>query len=150
MQLHNRRMSDLQSSLHRHPLKRQTYDPIAAKDSKSLFVFTGTVKIGTPQQTFSFLFDTGSYNFWVRSNECFSVSCIGLPAFNPNASSTFFNLSSAALTIKYVDGTTIKGYSALESISLGNITNQKQKFEAATDSNDDTSTYDGIMGYYLF
>jgi hypothetical protein len=143
-------MSDLQSSLDsHHPYKRLTYDPLISKDYKSLFVFTGTVKVGTPQQTFSFLFDTGSYNLWVRSKECLSTACNGLPAYDPYGSSTFVNLTSSASTIKYVDGTTINGYLALESISLGNITNQNQKFQAATESNDDTATYDGIMGYVL-
>lgn len=136
----------MRSQLH-HPFKRQTYDPLIAKDSKSLFVFTGTLKIGTPQQTFGFLFDTGSYNLWVRSTECQAAACVGLPSYNSTASSSFLNLSMAAASIKYVDGTSIQGYLALESISLGNITNPKQKFEVAISSNDDSSTYDGIMGY---
>jgi cathepsin D len=139
-------MRPIKRSDSHHPLKRQTFDPLVAKDSKSLFVFTGTLDIGTPKQTLGVLFDTGSYNLWVRSIECRSLECSGLPTYNPSASSTFVNTTKPATSIKYVDGTTVQGYLAFESISLGTINNPKQQFEAATETNDDSSAYDGILG----
>jgi len=51
--------------------------------------FYGEVHVGTPAQTFTVLFDSGSSNFWLPSTSCSSFECLLYRRYNPKASSTY-------------------------------------------------------------
>ena len=126
--------------------KRQSNDILSGNDAQTLFAYHGQIAIGTPSQTFSILFDTGSYQLWVRSKECQVAACTGLPAFDSNVSSTFKNLDKAAPSIDYVDGTTVSGIRVQDTVSVVGYTTPNLTFELATDTNERTPDTDGIMG----
>ena len=83
--------------------KRQTTEVIRGNEAKLLFAYRGSISVGSPTQNFSVLFDTGSYQFWVKSSECTSApACVNQKLFRIQESTTFNNLNTSAPEIKYV------------------------------------------------
>jgi hypothetical protein len=83
--------------------KRQVTEVIRGNEAKLLFAYRGTISVGNPVQNFSVLFDTGSYQFWVKSSECTSSpACLNQKLFRMQESTTFSNLNTSAPEIKYV------------------------------------------------
>ncbi|KAJ3011398.1 hypothetical protein HKX48_006855 [Thoreauomyces humboldtii] len=117
----------------------------------TLFAYHGAVQIGTPAQTFSILFDTGSEILWVQEKNSIGggVDTSGT-FFDPTASSTFKTSNVAADQIQYVDGTTVNGVVATDKVAIGALSVAGYTFEVATAVTGTTSSnnsgMDGIMG----
>ena len=51
--------------------------------------YFGTIYLGTPQQGFTVIFDTGSSNLWIPSSNCKSLACFRHRRYNALSSSTY-------------------------------------------------------------
>ncbi|XP_034392900.1 pepsin A-like [Cyclopterus lumpus] len=88
--------------------------------------YYGVISIGTPPQSFSVVFDTGSSNLWVPSIYCSSPACNNHRKFNPSQSSTF-KWGSETLSIQYGTGS-MTGRLAIDNVEVGGITVSNQVF----------------------
>ncbi|KAL6458911.1 hypothetical protein MHYP_G00323830 [Metynnis hypsauchen] len=108
--------------------------------------YYGEISIGTPAQTFTVIFDSGSSNLWVPSVSCTDEACQSHSTFDPADSSTFQN-ASEALSIEYGTGS-MTGYLAYDTVTVGGltITNQIFGLSESEASFMASMTADGILG----
>ncbi|XP_033485642.1 pepsin A-like [Epinephelus lanceolatus] len=108
--------------------------------------YYGVISIGTPPQSFSVIFDTGSSNLWVPSDYCNSQACQNHRKFNPQQSSTF-KWGDQPLSIQYGTGS-MTGYLAIDNVEVGGITVQNQVFGISRTEAPFMAhmTADGILG----
>ncbi|XP_067875409.1 pepsin A-like [Heterodontus francisci] len=109
--------------------------------------YYGTISIGTPPQSFTVIFDTGSSNLWVPSVYCSSQSCTNHKKFSPSRSSTY-RATNQPLSIQYGSGsmTGILGY---DTVTVSNIAVTNQEFGLSETEPGNTFSYapfDGILG----
>ncbi|KAM7404628.1 hypothetical protein PAMP_011960 [Pampus punctatissimus] len=88
--------------------------------------YYGVVSIGTPPQSFTVIFDTGSSNLWVPSVYCSSPGCENHKKFNPQQSSTL-KWNGQSLSIWYGTGS-MTGYLASDTVEVGGISVANQVF----------------------
>ncbi|KAG8002726.1 Pepsin A [Nibea albiflora] len=88
--------------------------------------YYGVISIGTPPQSFSVIFDTGSSNLWIPSVYCNSQACQNHRKFNPQQSSTF-RWGNQALSIQYGTGS-MTGYLGSDTVEVGGISVANQVF----------------------
>ncbi|KAK7878522.1 hypothetical protein WMY93_030358 [Mugilogobius chulae] len=113
--------------------------------------YYGVVSIGTPPQSFTVIFDTGSSNLWVPSTYCTSSeACLNHNRFNPSQSSSFV-WGGQSLSIDYGTGS-MTGYLGSDSVETvlkgGGITVKNQVFGLSASEADFMAemTADGILG----
>jgi len=107
----------------------------------------GEIGIGTPEQTFDVIFDTGSTDLWLPSVDCHSSACSSQTLFVPTDSSTYVSLGKDLVAV-FGSGT-LDGELAQDTFTLGPITVSNQTFGAITVEDgygfvDDP--FDGILG----
>ncbi|XP_034446257.1 pepsin A-like [Hippoglossus hippoglossus] len=88
--------------------------------------YYGVISIGTPPQSFTVIFDTGSSNLWVPSIYCSSQACDNHKKFIPQQSSTF-KWGSQPLSIQYGTGS-MTGRLATDTVEVGGLTVTNQVF----------------------
>uniref|UniRef100_A0A8C6TX67 pepsin A n=1 Tax=Neogobius melanostomus TaxID=47308 RepID=A0A8C6TX67_9GOBI len=108
--------------------------------------YYGVISIGTPPQSFSVIFDTGSSNLWVPSVYCSSEACENHKKFNPSLSSTF-HWGNQSLSIEYGTGS-MTGYLASDNVEVGGIMVRGQVFGVSQTEADFMAQMaaDGILG----
>lgn len=110
--------------------------------------YFGEVSIGTPSQTFTVIFDTGSSNLWVPSAKCyFSVSCYFHSKYKSSHSSTYKRNGTSA-AIQYGTGA-ISGFFSQDNVKVGDLVVKNQDFIEATKEASITflaAKFDGILG----
>ncbi|KAK9723360.1 aspartic proteinase precursor [Basidiobolus ranarum] len=108
--------------------------------------YYGEIFIGTPPQSFKVIFDTGSSDLWIPSNQCVSPACISHDRFNDTASSTF-RTNNEQFSIKYGTGD-LTGVISQDTVTVGNITINEQIFGVALREADFFKNVkaDGILG----
>ncbi|KAG7283876.1 hypothetical protein CRUP_034063 [Coryphaenoides rupestris] len=88
--------------------------------------YYGVISIGTPPQSFTVIFDTGSSNLWVPSIYCNSQACNNHRKYSPQQSSTF-QWGTESISIQYGTGS-MNGYLAVDTVEVGGITVANQVF----------------------
>ncbi|KAF0987552.1 hypothetical protein HZS_2363 [Henneguya salminicola] len=111
--------------------------------------YYGYIGLGTPTQTFSVLFDTGSSNFWIPSSRCFNVSkvCNAHKRYSHQNSSTFFP-DGKKFVIHYGLGYS-SGILSNDILSIGNLKISNQLFGEATNISSVPflfAPFDGVFG----
>ncbi|XP_069760180.1 uncharacterized protein [Narcine bancroftii] len=109
--------------------------------------YYGEISIGTPPQTFTVVFDTGSSNLWVPSAYCISDACKSHQRFQSFFSSTY-SPKGSSFSIRYGTGQ-IVGMLGKDKVRIGNITVQGQEFGESVYEPGSTFTlaqFDGILG----
>ncbi|GAN08693.1 lysosomal aspartic protease-like [Mucor ambiguus] len=105
-------------------LKRE---PMTIEDG----LLVAKIKVGTPSQTFSVVFDTGNSLTWVPAAECHTPECRQQShLYNSNSSSTAVNLHKKQ-SIKYDEGVCIDARLYRDTISVAGLAVPNQLFGSA-------------------
>ncbi|XP_026183006.1 nothepsin [Mastacembelus armatus] len=109
--------------------------------------YFGEISLGTPEQNFSVVFDTGSADLWVPSSYCVSQACVlhrNFRAFK----STSFHHDGRMFGIHYGSGH-MMGVMARDTLKVANVTIQNQEFGESIYEPGTTfvmARFDGVLG----
>lgn len=110
--------------------------------------YFGEIGIGTPPQTFTVIFDTGSSNLWVPSSKCyFSLACYTHNWYKAKKSNTY-NQNGTSCKISYGTGS-ISGFFSQDHVKVGRSIVKNQDFIEATREGSLSflaGKFDGIFG----
>jgi hypothetical protein len=74
---------------------------------------------------FSVDFDTGSTDIWIPSSQC-GASCTTHKRFHGNESSAYVGNLNKTWALQYGDGSSVRGFTAKDTVHLGNISKPSQ------------------------
>ncbi|KAJ3081130.1 Vacuolar protease A [Quaeritorhiza haematococci] len=109
--------------------------------------YFGEITIGTPPQTFTVVFDTGSSNLWVPSTRCSSIACWLHRRFDAEQSSTF-KPNGTEFAIRYGTGS-LEGIISNDVLGIGDLLIEDQDFGESVKEPGITfavGRFDGILG----
>jgi len=109
--------------------------------------YFGEIEIGTPAQTFSVVFDTGSSNLWVPSTRCNAIACWLHRRYDHTKSSSFKE-NGTDFAIQYGTGS-LEGVISQDVLRVGNIKVKAQDFGESVNEPGLTfafGRFDGIFG----
>lgn len=94
-------------------------------------VYTGEISIGSPAQKFDVIFDTGSADLWVLSEEQQTLKYPWLSYYSSGTSKTFATMNRKDWSIRYGKGK-CAGYLSNDTVVLGSLPPVHQVFAEAT------------------
>jgi hypothetical protein len=106
--------------------------------------FYGPISLGTPEQEFQVIFDTGSSNLWVPSTKCSKCTHT---KYDSDKSETYA-ANGTKFAIQYGSGS-LSGFLSQETLTLGDLSVPGQVFAEATNVpgiSFAVGKFDGIMG----
>jgi len=109
--------------------------------------YYGDITIGTPPQTFSVIFDTGSATLWIPSSGCNSPGCLIHNRYDSAASSTFV-AKNESFFLPYGSGI-VTGHTSQDTMDFGGLDITGQVFGETTSEPGDIWSqvpFDGILG----
>src|SRR6478609_6037922 len=109
--------------------------------------FYGEISLGSPPQTFTVVFDTGSSNLWVPSKKCSSIACYLHNRYDSSRSETYV-ANGTAFDIQYGSGS-MSGVISNELLTIGDIEIESQDFAESIKEPGMAfimAKFDGIMG----
>ncbi|TFJ83444.1 hypothetical protein NSK_005284 [Nannochloropsis salina CCMP1776] len=110
--------------------------------------YFGEISVGSDRQAFQVIFDTGSSNLWIPSEDCLA-SCASKSKYDHDASDTYVE-NGAIFKIMYGSGP-VQGYFSEDDVELGGLTISQQAFAEVTDASGlgaafAAGSFDGILG----
>jgi hypothetical protein len=110
--------------------------------------YYGEVSLGSPEQKFEVIFDTGSSDLWVASSGC-DDSCGRHAKYDASKSSTY-TANGTKFDIMYGSGP-VSGYESVDNLNMGGLVVKDQMFAEVTDAEGLGAAYklgkfDGILG----
>lgn len=110
--------------------------------------YYGPITLGTPQQKFNVIFDTGSADLWVASSKCDS-SCGRHAKYDSSKSRTYVQ-NGTVFDIEYGSGP-VSGYESVDTLNFGGYNVKSQIFAEVTDASGlgaafKLGKFDGILG----
>ncbi|KAJ3296358.1 hypothetical protein HK104_001674 [Borealophlyctis nickersoniae] len=128
-----------------HLRRRQLeQNAITASTAPTAFAYHAYIQVGTPPADFAVIFDTGSFQLWLRSTACTSTACANKAAYNPVRSSTYKSLNKAG-NAAYVDNTFVQGTLATETVAVHNLSVAGLEFLEVNSTNNNMAEV-GIIG----
>lgn len=108
--------------------------------------YYGPITIGSNQQYFTCIFDTGSSNLWVPSFKCNTTACLPHRKYDSTTSNTY-KADGRALVIEYGSGS-ITGILSNDQVTLGGANIKEFIFGEVVhlSANFATAHFDGILG----
>ena len=105
------------------------------------------IGLGTPEQKFNVVLDTGSSNLWVPSDKCVSIACFLHRKFNPDESKSY-HANGTDFEIRYGSGS-LKGIVGQDTLAIDDLHVKNQLFAEATSEPGLAfafGKFDGILG----
>jgi hypothetical protein len=87
--------------------------------------YYGEIALGTPEQKFNVIFDTGSSDLWVAGSKC-DDSC-GRHAKYDSSKSSSYIANGTSFDIMYGSGP-VSGYQSIDNMNMGSLIVSKQEF----------------------
>ncbi|XP_072234017.1 nothepsin [Leuresthes tenuis] len=109
--------------------------------------YFGEISLGTPEQNFSVVFDTGSSDLWVPSSYCVSQACALHRSFKA-FQSTSFRHDGRTFGIHYGSGHLL-GVMGRDTLKIGDLTTLNQEFGESVyepGATFATAKFDGVLG----
>ncbi|KAI0088975.1 acid protease [Irpex rosettiformis] len=128
--------------------RKRATSSMALQDKNNGELWQGTINVGTPAQTFTVLFDTGSSDIFLPGPNCTNAACSGHKKYRPTQSSTSQDRG-RSFDLSYGSGD-VQGRQYTDKVSFGSLTAPKQAVGAASaySKNFGLSSYppDGLVG----
>ncbi|TBU27158.1 acid protease [Dichomitus squalens] len=127
------------------PESFQKRGAVKLTDQENDLEWTGKITIGSPAQSFTVDFDTGSSDLWVPSSSC--TTC-GSHAKYKASSSSDSSKKSGSFSISYGDGSTASGTPYTDTVTVGGVTVTGQYLAAVTKESSEfqSDPADGLLG----